>query len=76
MKNVFVSLQSATGLNNFNCAMYLGISEGAVRDRRRGAFEPKKTELMALAIYGSKAEEKAKELIERLKIENQNSNTK
>ena len=76
MKNIFITLQNASGLNNLKCGLYLGISEGAVRDRRRGAFEPKKTELMALAIYGSKAEKKAKELIERLKIENQNSNTK
>ena len=76
MKKIFISLQNATGLNNFKCGFYLGISEGAVRDRRRGAFEPKKSELISLAIYGSKAEKKAKELIELLNLENKNLNTK
>lgn len=64
MKKVFVELQNAAGLDNFSCGEYLGISEGAVKDRRRGVFEPRRSELISLAIYGSAAEEKAMNVIQ------------
>lgn len=64
MKKVFVELQNAAGLDNFSCGEYLGISEGAVKDRRRGVFEPRRSELISLAIYGSAAEDKAIKLIQ------------
>lgn len=66
MKKIFVELQKASGLKNLECAMYLGISEGAVNDRRMGTFEPRRSELIALAIYGSEAEVKALNLIQSI----------
>lgn len=64
MKEIFIELQKAAGLDNFSCGQYLGISEGAVKDRRRGTFEPRRCELMSLAIYGSPAEDKAIEVMQ------------
>ena len=53
MKDVFIELQKSTSLSNFACAEYLGISEAAVQDRRNGRYAPKKSELIALAVYGT-----------------------
>lgn len=64
MKEVFIELQKASGLDNFSCGEYLGISEGAVKDRRRGTFEARRSELIALAIFGSSSESRAIELIQ------------
>ncbi|ODS09744.1 hypothetical protein [Vibrio scophthalmi] len=63
MNKIFIELQRASGLSNSACGHYLGLSEGAVRDRRRGVFEPKRSELIALAIVGSSAESMAKKII-------------
>ena len=65
MNALFIELQKASGLSNFACAQYLGISEGAVADRRRGVFKPRRSEIMALAIFGSDAEKQAVLLIQR-----------
>ena len=60
---VFVRLQRAAGLDNAECGRFLGIAEGAVRDRRRGAFKPRRSELIALAIYGTESEKMAEKII-------------
>lgn len=60
---VFVRLQRAAGLDNSECGRFLGITEGAVRDRRRGAFKPRRSELVALAIYGTASEKMAEKII-------------
>ncbi|MGR6834737.1 hypothetical protein [Aliivibrio wodanis] len=52
-KDMFIELQKSTSLSNFACAEYLGISEASVQDRRNGRYAPKKSELIALAVYGS-----------------------
>lgn len=66
MKEIFIELQRAAGFKNIECGLYLGISEGAVKDRRSGTYEPKFSELIALAISGTAAELAAKELIQSL----------
>ncbi len=58
-KDVFIELQKSTSLSNFACAEYLGISEASVQDRRNGRYAPKKSELMALAVYGTSEANKA-----------------
>lgn len=63
MNKIFIELQRASGLSNSACGRYLGLSEGAIRDRRRGVFEPKRSELIALAIFGSSSESLAKKII-------------
>ncbi|RZP88967.1 hypothetical protein [Vibrio vulnificus] len=60
---VFVRLQRAAGLDNAECGRFLGIAEGAVRDRRRGAFKPRRSELFSLAIYGTASEKMAEKII-------------
>ncbi|GEK13206.1 hypothetical protein [Aliivibrio fischeri] len=65
MNALFIELQKAAGLSNFSCGEYLGISEGAVLDRRRNIFKPKRSEIIALAIYGSDAEAAAVSLIQK-----------
>lgn len=57
--DVFIQLQNASGMMNIECGEYLGISEGAVKDRRRGVFTPRRCELIALAIYGNQAGQEA-----------------
>ncbi|MBD1567936.1 hypothetical protein [Aliivibrio sp. S10_S31] len=66
MKHVFVELQKSTSLSNFACAEYLGISEASVQDRRNGRYEPKKCELIALAMYGTSELDKALKYIQSL----------
>ncbi|WP_104036661.1 hypothetical protein [Vibrio jasicida] len=66
MKKVFIELQRATGFSNFECGRYLGISEGAVKDRRDGRCSPRQGELIALAVYGSESQERALEYIKTL----------
>jgi hypothetical protein len=65
MNKFFIELQKASGLSNFACAQYLGISEGAVADRRRGIFKARRCELIALAIFGSDAEKQAVSLMQK-----------
>ena len=65
MNKVFIELQRASGLSNFECGQYLGISEGAVRDRRRGVSAARRSELIALAIFGSQAEVAAVALLQQ-----------
>ncbi len=60
---IFVRLQRAAGLSNAECGRFLGIKEGAVRDRRRGVFEPRRSELISLAIFGSESEKLAEKII-------------
>ena len=59
MKDVFIELQKSTSLSNFACAEYLGISEASVQDRRNGRYAPKKSELISLAVYGSREADNA-----------------
>lgn len=66
LKPVFIELQNSTGMNNIKCARYLGITEGAVKDRRLGRFNPRRCELIALAVKGSSAQLKAAEYIDHL----------
>ena len=58
IKEEFSRLHSASGMNNKECAQYLGISEAAVRDRRRGSFSPRRSEIIALSVYGKEFENK------------------
>jgi len=66
MKDVFIELQRAAGFSNFECGRYLGISEGAVKDRRDGRCKPRQGELIALAVCGSDTQLKAMNYIESL----------
>ena len=66
MKKTFIELQKGAGLSNQHCALYLGISEGAVKDRRLGRYSPSHCELLALAVKGTGEEEKAQHLIKEI----------
>lgn len=66
MKDVFIELQKSTSLSNFACAEYLGISEASVQDRRNGRYAPRKSELIALAVYGTPESDKALKYIHSL----------
>lgn len=65
-KEMFIELQKSTSLSNFACAEYLGISEASVQDRRNGRYAPKKSELIALAVYGSAAGDNALNFLRKL----------
>ncbi|WP_300173740.1 hypothetical protein [uncultured Aliivibrio sp.] len=66
MKDIFIELQKSTSLSNFACAEYLGISEASVQDRRNGRYAPKKSELIALAVYGTTAGDSALAFLRKL----------
>lgn len=65
-KDVFIELQKSTSLSNFACAEYLGISEASIQDRRNGRYTPKKSELIALAVYGTTAGDNALNFLRKL----------
>lgn len=73
MRQVFIELQRAAGFSNVECGRYLGISEGAVKDRRDGRFLPRRGELIALAVSGSDTLDKALAYIESLSQQGEES---